>query len=156
MISAGFALALLVSEAANSQPPPVFEIFGISTEDKDHFPYSKSECLKWDEVRLFCVTGWKIGNVRTTSIDFTYTEGRLSEVKGQAKFSEFPLMLKTLEFKYGKSKIIDGIHTWRFKGGALIAREIEMSFTNNLMGCEFIFISTENSVVPERRPIVNF
>jgi hypothetical protein len=156
MISVGFAFALLVSETEISASPPVFEIFGISTEDKDHFPYSKSDCLKWDEDRIFCVTGWKIGNVRTASIDFTYTEGRLSEVKGQAIYSEFPLMLKNLELKYGKSKIIDGIHTWRFKGGALTAREIEISFTNNLMGCEFIFISTENSAVSERRPIVNF
>lgn len=147
---------MLVSEPSEPTPPPVFEIFGISTEEQNHFPYSKSDCIKWDADRLFCVTGWKLGNVRTESINFTYTEGRLSEVKGQAAYTEFPLMVETLKMKYGPSTIIDGMHTWRFKGGALIARKIEMTFSNNLMGCEFLFISADNSMISERKPIVNF
>ena len=155
MLAVGPALALLVSEPSDPAPP-VFEIFGISTEEKDHFPYSKSDCLRWDADRLFCVTGLKLGNVRTESINFTYTEGRLSEVQGQARSSEFPLMVKTLEMKYGPSTIRDGMHTWAFKGGSLIAREIEMKFTNKLMGCEFLFVNSDNSVVSERQPIVNF
>lgn len=156
MLAVGYALSLLVSDPVDLAPPPVFEIFGISTEEQDHFPYSKLECLKWDADRLFCVTGWKLGTVRTESINFTYTEGRLSEVQGQARYSEFPLMVETLEMKYGPPTIIDGMHTWRFKGGALIARTIEMKFSNNLMGCEFLFVSSVNSVISERKPIVNF
>lgn len=156
VMSLASAIILSGAVAASPLPTPIFDVFGITTEEVGHYPYSKSECLKWDEDRVFCPTGLKIGNVRTESITFMYTEGRLSEVRGQAPFSEYALMIDTLELKYGPSKILDGIHTWRFKGGALIARKIDAIFSNGLMGCEFLFISTDNSVVSSREPMVNF
>jgi len=151
-------LAILAASLSspNAEEPPVFRIFNISTEEVDHYPQGRSECLKWDDDRVFCPTGWKLGNARMESISFMYVRGRLSEVRGLAKNGEFRLMIETLKMKYGEPKGTPQEPTWFFRGGKLVARQIVPQFSSNLADSEFHFISKVNAEVPSREPVVNF
>ena len=137
-------------------PQPIFSIFGISTEDVDHYPQGKSQCLKWNEDQIFCPTGWQLGSVRMQSLTFLYTLGRLSEVRGVAKRGEFDLLVKSLELKYGTARLVNGEKTWQFHGGRLVARKIAPQISQNLADSEFCFTSEENAKIPSREPLVNF
>jgi len=156
MIFALFAIISVNVSSVASEGVPVFDIFGITTEEVDHYPQGKSQCLKWDQDRMFCPTGWQLGNVRMESLTFMYVRGRLAEVRGTAKHGEFRLLINTLRMKYGEPDGTVERPVWHFRGGTLIARQIEPDFSRNLADGEFIFISEENSKLPVREPRANF
>jgi len=154
-----FPLVLIAAASASLTAPedvPVFSIFGITTEEVDHYPQGKSECLEWHEDQMFCPTGWQLGNVRMESLTFTYVRGRLFEVRGIAKRGEFRLLVDTLKMKYGEPEGTNEMPIWRFQDGTLIAHKIEATFSQNLADSEFLFVSAENAKLPPREPIVNF